>query len=85
MINGDEYFMKFNVEIKTPGHAHISFLVESLFPNQVFTDPAHLNNGYEGVAECTMMIDFQISEKIKRHLVVSTGTAWIEQSMGYSS
>lgn len=84
IINNNTYFAKFKVEITSKGHSHIQFIIENTCPNQVFVDPLKLNSGYEGVAKCDMIVSIHLSEKITRDVIVSSGTAWIEQSLGYS-
>ncbi len=68
------YFMKYLVEIN---NTHISFVVNSSYPAQVFIDPAGADV-YEGVATAEMFI--QLTEK--RKIVVSSGAAWLEQNLG---
>lgn len=84
IINGNKYFSKFKVEIKSKSHSHIQFMIENICPNQVFIDPLKLNSGYEGVAKCDMSVSIHLSQKITRQIIISSGTAWIEQSLGYS-
>lgn len=77
---GITYFLKFKIEIKE-GNTNTSFLVDSLYPDQVFNDGEGADV-YEGVAKSEMSIAVHLSQKIKKRIVVSTGTAWIEQNLG---
>lgn len=72
---GVTYFLKFKIEIK--GKPHLSFIVNSSYPNQVFRDPTGADV-YEGVATAQMI--FELTQK--KHIVISSGTAWIEENLG---
>ncbi|HLD65780.1 MAG TPA: lipocalin-like domain-containing protein [Pseudomonas sp.] len=67
------YFMRFLIEVKD---SPISFVVNSLYPKQVFIDEGP--DVYEGVAQAEMIVNLTQKSKI----VISTGTAWIEQNLG---
>ena len=68
--------MNFLVQIKG---RHISCFVESLYPKQVFIDPIGADV-YEGVGKAEMR--FALTQK--KEIVISSGTAWIEQNLGGS-
>ncbi|MDD5057451.1 MAG: lipocalin-like domain-containing protein [Sideroxydans sp.] len=78
---GIVYFLKFKIDMSIAPHATISFRVNSLCPDQVFVDPLKLNSGYEGVADAQMFVIYQFGARDTRELLVSSGDAWIEQSI----
>jgi predicted secreted hydrolase len=67
---GMTYFLKFKVEINQPD-LKATFMVESLCPDQLFTDE-HADV-YEGIGSC--------SAQFGNIDVVVTGTAWIEENL----
>lgn len=71
---GITYFLKFKIEIE--GHQHLSFLVESSFPDQVFRDITE--DVYEGVGTAKLIYDLAQ----KKQIVISEGTAWMEEKLG---
>lgn len=72
---GITYFLKFKIEVE--GHNHLSFIVESSCPDQVFRD-GEGEDVYEGVATAKLVYDFTQ----KKQIVISEGTAWIEEKLG---
>ena len=81
-IDGTTYFGMYEVSLLETENCTIKFLVQNICPNQTFVDPQHINSGYEGVARCDMVITYQRGGNTPPlSLTVSTGTAWIEQSL----
>lgn len=81
-IDGTTYFGTYEVCLLQSENCEIKFLVENICPNQTFRDPQHINSGYEGVARCEMRISYRQGENTPPlAMPVSTGTAWIEQSL----
>jgi|GEM_PF-563985 len=80
-INGTTYFATYTIRMRTLGRSHIQFVVRNICPNQVFVDPMKFNSGYEGVAEADMFLAVEVAPKYWVELNVSSGTAWIEQSL----
>lgn len=72
------YFMTFKIVLKE--NEHISFIVSSLYPDQVFRDPGNANV-YEGVATAKMMMDMQLTRRKHIEIEISSGAAWIEQNL----
>ncbi|KQT22507.1 hypothetical protein ASG22_14695 [Chryseobacterium sp. Leaf405] len=72
---GVTYFLKF--KIKLEGHDQLSFIVDSSYGDQVFRDGEGADV-YEGVGTAELIYDLTQKEKI----VLSKGTAWIEQNLG---
>jgi hypothetical protein len=71
---GITYFLKYKVEIDCPELRKASFIVTSLFPDQIFKDPGTDPDVYEGVASC--------NAQFGATTIVVTGDAWLEQSLG---
>jgi predicted secreted hydrolase len=67
------YYLKFLIKIE---NSNISFMVDSLFPNQLFLDETA--DIWEGIGKAEMSI--MLSKKIK--IPLSSGPAWIEQNLG---
>lgn len=72
------YFMIFKIVLKE--NEHISFIVNSLYPDQVFRDPDNANV-YEGVATAKMMYNLRLSQRKHIEVEISSGSAWIEQNL----
>lgn len=72
---GITYFLKFKIELE--GHSHLSFIVESSCPDQVFRD-GEGEDVYEGVG--TAKLVYNLTQK--KQIVVSEGTAWMEEKLG---
>lgn len=71
---GVTYFLRFKIEFED--YKHLSFMVESSYPDQVFRDPGA--DVYEGVATAQFLFD--LTEK--KQIIISQGTSWIEQNLG---
>ena len=72
---GITYFLKFKIEFED--YRHLSFVVSLSCPDQVFRDGDGADV-YEGVATAEFLFD--MAEK--RQVVISKGTAWVEQNLG---
>ncbi len=81
VIDGTTYFATYTVRLQNLGHAHLEFVVRNICPNQTFVDPLKLNSGYEGVAECDMIVVYRLHGLHEIDFKVSSGPAWIEQSL----
>jgi hypothetical protein len=80
-IGDTTYFVTYTVRIASGVNTYIEFVVKNICPNQVFVDPMKINSGYEGVAECDMFAVYRFPPKNDLKFKVSSGTAWIEQSL----
>lgn len=80
-IGDTTYFATYTVRMQSAGNAYVEFVVRNICPNQVFVDPLKINSGYEGVADCDMIAVYQLNARHKIELEVSSGPAWIEQSL----
>lgn len=81
VIDGITYFATYTIRMQNMGRAYIEFVVRNICPNQVFVDPQKINSGYEGVAECEMIAVFRLHGLHDIEMKVSSGPAWIEQSL----
>lgn len=81
IIGGTTYFATYTVRMRNAGHAYVEFVVRNICPNQVFVDPLKINSGYEGVADCDMIAVYRLNARHKVEFKVSSGPAWIEQSL----
>lgn len=72
---GIAYFLKFKIEFED--YKHLSFVVNVSYPDQVFRD-GESADVYEGVATAEFL--FNMTEK--KQMVITKGTAWVEQNLG---
>jgi hypothetical protein len=65
----------------TSTYPAFSFHARDAASETVFVDPMKINSRYEGFAECEMLAVYCFSPKNDLKFKVSSGTAWIEQSL----